>query len=283
MKNPEWDIVIKPEAQRKVFNWQELKQYKDLIFLFVKRDFISLYKQTVLGPIWVVIQPILTTLTFYIVFSRIAGIETGIDPILFYLIGVTSWTYFADCVNKTSETFIANQNIFGKVYFPRLTTPISIVITNLIKFGIQFILFLIIYLFYLIFTNSPLDPNINLLWIPLLIALMAAFGLGMGLIIASMTVKYRDLRFLIQFGIQLAMYITPVVYPLNSINDKIKWVFQINPMTNIIEAFKAGFFGKNYGIMDIPFLAYSTVVILLVLYIGIRIFGRVEKTFMDSI
>lgn len=279
----DWDIIIKPESQKKVFDLGELRRYRDLITLFVKRDFISLYKQTILGPLWVIIQPILTTITFYIVFSRIARIETGIDPLLFYIIGVTTWTYFADCVLKTSETFIANQNIFGKVYFPRIITPISIVLTNLIKFGIQFALFLAFYFYFYFFTNSPLDPNINLLWMPLMILAMAAFGLGVGLIIASMTVKYRDLRFLIQFGIQLAMYVTPVVYPLNGLNAENRWILQLNPMTNIIEVFKAGFFGTDYGIVDVPFIAYSIVLIILILFVGMKSFSRVERTFMDSI
>ncbi|UKN01559.1 ABC transporter permease [Paracrocinitomix mangrovi] len=283
MKDQDWDIIISPDTSKGTFQLKELLRYKDLILLFVKRDFISLYKQTILGPLWVVIQPVLTTITFYVVFNKIAKIETGVDPLLFYMLGVTTWTYFADCINKTSETFIANQSIFGKVYFPRLATPISLVITNLIKFAIQFALFLLIYLVFFFVTEQDLSPNLYLLLIPFLILCMAALGLGVGLIIASMTIKYRDLRFLIQFGIQLAMYITPVVYPLNAINAESRWVLQLNPMTNIIESFKVGFFGLDYGVMDFPFLAYSFVFAFCILWIGMKVFGRVERTFMDSI
>src|SRR5690606_27334396 len=195
-------------------------------------------------------QPILTTITFSIVFFRIANIGTGVHPVLFYMIGVTTWAYFADCVVKTSETFIANQNIFGKVYFPRLVTPISIVITNLIKFAIQFGLFLLVYIYFTFFTDDPIQIHWTIVLLPVLILNMAILGLGIGLFIASMTTKYRDLKFLIQFGIQLAMYATPVVYPLSTIGEKYRWVLQLNPMTSIIETFKSAFFGAEFGIFN---------------------------------
>lgn len=283
MRREDWDIVIEPRTSKARFDWRELVRYKDLISLFVKRDFISLYKQTILGPLWVVIQPILTTITFSIVFFKIAQIDTGVHPILFYMIGVTTWTYFADCVTKTSETFIANQNIFGKVYFPRLVTPLSIVITNLIKFGIQFGLFLLIYAYFVVIIGQDVTLNWQLVLIPVLILKMALLGLGVGLIIASLTIKYRDLRFLIQFGIQLAMYATPVVYPLSKIGKEYQWILQLNPMTSIIETFKTGFFGPDFGVFEWSYFAYSFAVTLLIFFFGVYLFNRVERTFMDNI
>lgn len=288
-----WDLVIRPQGKGTTFNWRELLRYRDLLFLFVKRDFISLYKQTVLGPIWVVIQPVLTTITFFIVFTKIASIGTaGIPPILFYMLGITVWTYFADCVVKTSDTFIVNQNLFGKVYFPRLVLPLSIVITNLIKFGIQTILFLLVYTFFYFF--DPMDlgvnygPNIHILLFPVLVLIMAAMGLGFGLIISALTTKYRDLRFLIQFGIQLVMYATPVVWPLATIDKDLQWKLFLNPMASVVETFKVGFFGTGpanepFAVMNWYFLGYSFVFAMIVLIIGIRLFSRIEKSFMDTI
>lgn len=283
MKEDDWDLVIEPGKHKSVIDFKELSRYKDLILLFVKRDFISLYKQTVLGPLWVVIQPILTTITFSIVFFKIANIGTGVHPILFYMLGVTTWTYFADCVVKTSETFVANQNIFGKVYFPRLVTPISIVITNLIKFGIQLGLFLLIYVYFTFFTDDPIQLSWPLLFFPAIILIMAMLGLGIGLFIASMTTKYRDLRFLIQFGIQLAMYATPIVYPLSKINPEYQWIVQLNPMTSLIETLKVGFFGFEYGVFSWFYLGYSLVFSMILLFVGVKVFTRIEKSFMDSI
>ena len=257
--------------------------------LFVKRDFISLYKQTVLGPLWVVIQPILTTITFFIVFTKIASIGTGgVPPILFYMLGVTVWTYFSDCVIKTSDTFITNQNIFGKVYFPRLVVPLSLVITNLIKFGIQFLLFLLVYLYFALFTGGEADPNAwSLSWqlalIPVLLFAMAFLGLGVGLIISALTTKYRDLRFLIQFGIQLAMYGTPVVWPLSGIPEEHQWKLAINPMTGVVETFKVAFFGADFAVFNWAYLGYSFGFSFIILLIGMRLFAKVEKSFMDTI
>jgi lipopolysaccharide transport system permease protein len=281
----EWDLTILPSSEKKkTFNFSELKNYKDLLFLFVKRDFISLYKQTILGPLWVIIQPILTTATFYIVFTKIATIGTGgIPPILFYLIGVTSWTYFADCVSKTAETFIANQNIFGKVYFPRLIVPLSLVITNLIKFGVQIVLFIAVYFSFLIFTEFEVGISWQISLIPLLIVIMAMLGLGVGLIISALTTKYRDLRFLISFGIQLVMYGTPVVWPLSNIPEEHQWKLMLNPMTSIIESFKVGIFGEDFGTFNVIGLLYSLTFGVIVLIVGFKMFTRIEKSFMDTI
>ena len=287
MDKDNWDLVIDSKPKKTNGYIQELLRYRDLILMFVKRDFISLYKQTVLGPLWVVIQPILTTITFTIVFGKIAQIDTGdgVPPVLFYLIGVTTWTYFSDCVIKTSETFISNQNIFGKVYFPRLAVPLSLVLTNLIKFGIQILLFLLIYAYFLIFPMQGQDFHVNalLLLVPILIITMATLGLGVGLIITSLTTKYRDLRFLIQFGIQLVMYATPVVYPLNNLSEKYQFILHLNPMTAIIENFKVGFFGPKYGVFDTYWLIYSIVIAVIIFILGLRLFNKVEKTFMDTI
>jgi lipopolysaccharide transport system permease protein len=290
MDQSEWDLIIEPDNKKtgKIFN--ELFRYKDLILMFVKRDFISLYKQTVLGPLWVVIQPILTTITFYIVFGRIAEIGTGeIPQILFYMLGITTWTYFSDCVLKTSETFSANQNIFGKVYFPRMVTPLSIIITNLIKLGIQLVLFLVLFIYYKFFTENTIAPNWKLLLTPILILNMAIFGLGIGLIISSLTTKYRDLKFLIVFGVQLAMYATPIVYPLTKVTENYRWILQLNPMTNIIETFKEGFFGEGSGyqtFFGIDYglnLIYSFLISIIILIIGSKLFNKVERSFMDTI
>ncbi len=288
----EWDLIIKPTSSSKTVPWRELSRVEDLMFLFVKRDFISLYKQTVLGPLWVVIQPILTTITFFIVFSKIANIGTGgIHPILFYMLGVTIWTYFSDCVVKTSDTFIVNQSIFGKVYFPRMIVPLSLIITNLIKLGIQTGLFLGVYFFYMFIIGFSPDPDTGIIaspsWylvlIPVLIFLLAGIGLGFGLIISGLTTKYRDLRFLIQFGIQLMMYATPVVWPLKNIDEKYHALVALNPITGILETFKVAFFGLDNGVFNWWFLGYSALFTFIVLFIGTRLFGRVEKSFIDTI
>lgn len=279
-----WDYIIEPRDKIRPYDLRELRNYRDLIRLFVRRDFISLYKQTILGPLWILIQPILTTLIFAVVFGQIAKIDTGVPPVLFYLIGIIIWTYFADCVSKTSETFIQNQNIFGKVYFPRMVMPISIIITNLIKLGIHFLIFLVIYTFLLMKEGAiNYGPNWYLLLIPLLILIVAMFSMGIGISIAGLTTKYKDLRFLIQFGIQLGLYITPIVYPLNRVDPAYQWILLLNPMAGIIESFKMSFFGPDYAVFSWFQIAYSFFMALLVLMIGIQIFRRIERTFMDSI
>ena len=286
-KEENWDLVIEANHREASFNLSELKRYKDLILMFVKRDFISLYKQTILGPLWVIIQPVLTTITFTIVFGKIAQIDTGenVPSVLFYMIGITAWNYFSDCVTKTSDTFTTNQNIFGKVYFPRLVVPISIVISNLIKFAVQLLLFLLIYFYFIIIKPVNFYPSIILLMTPVLVLTMASLSLGIGAIISSLTTKYRDLKFLIQFGIQLAMYATPIVYPLNSpgISEKYKFILQLNPMTNIIEGFKVAFFGSSEGVFSWVWMLYSIVISVIILFIGSRIFNKMEKSFVDTI
>lgn len=280
MKKVNYISKISPKKNLFDINTKEIWKFSDLLFLFVKRDFISIYKQTILGPLWFFIQPILTTIIFTIVFGRIAGISTdGVPPILFYIAGITCWNYFAECLTKTSNTFIENQNIFGKVYFPRLIMPISIVFSSLIKFGIQFLLFLVIYFYYLY--NDSVSPNIYLLLFPLLIIFSGILSLGFGIIITSLTTKYRDLRFLIQFGIQLWMYATPIIYPLSTLEGKLKTIALINPMTSFIETFKYGFLG--HGTFNWYYIAYSLIFTIIILIVGLFIFSKTEQNFMDTV
>lgn len=276
--------IILPKSPLLKLNLKEVLKYKDLLFLFVKRDFIAVYKQTILGPLWFFIQPILTTIIFTIIFGKLAGIPTdGMPQILFYMCGITCWNYFAECLTKTSNTFIVNAPIFGKVYFPRLIIPISVVASNLMKFGIQFFLFIIILLYY-IFSDNLVKPNIYILLLPFLIILMASLGLGLGIIISSLTTKYRDLQFLVVFGVQLLMYASPVVYPLSLAKEqlgKYSWIVFANPMSSIIETMKYAFTGK--GILDFHGLVYSLIFSILILIFGVIIFNKVEKTFMDTV
>ncbi|MDD1681518.1 MAG: ABC transporter permease [Methanoregula sp.] len=249
--------------------------------LFVQRDFIAYYKQTVLGPLWFILQPLFTTVVFTIIFSSIAHIPTdGFPPFLFYLSGTIAWTYFATCMTKTSNTFMANAGIFGKVYFPRLVVPISIVISNLISFAIQFGLFLIFLLWFYL-NGSTIQPNVWILLTPLLLVQMAALGLGMGILISSLTTKYRDLALAFGFGVQLWMYATPVVYPLSQIPAQWQWLFALNPMTAIVETFRYAFLGS--GAIQSWMLGVSLGMTILVLILGIVLFSRVEKNFMDII
>lgn len=281
MKEHYWDSVITPE--RKVFdlNLREVWQYRDLLALFVRRDFAHLYKQTILGPLWFFIQPLLTTIMFTVVFGNLAGISTdGIPPMLFYLAGVTNWNYFADSLNKTSTTFRDNQHIFGKVYFSRLVMPISTVVFNLIKYGIQFVLFLAIY-FYFFFKGADISPNSYAFLFPLLVLMLAGLGLGFGLIITSLTTKYRDMMFLVQFGVQLFMYATPVIYPLSEVPEQYRFLAILNPLTSIIETFKVGFIGV--GTFEWSYLAYSFGFMVVLLLLGVVVFNRTEKTFMDTV
>ena len=277
-----WLYEIKPK--RGWFEWhlEDLWNYRDLILLFVRRDFVSQYKQTVLGPLWYLIQPIFTTITFTIVFSRIAGISTsGLPPILFYLSGLTAWNYFADCLNKTSQTFVANAGMFGKVYFPRLAVPVSIVISSLITFAFQFLLFSVV-LFYYVFTGTVhFQLNSALLLFPVLVLMMALLGLGSGIVVSALTTKYRDLRFLMNFGVQLLMYATPVIYPMDSIGGKLKTAISFNPMSSIVETMRYIFLGT--GQLNLGNLAYSATVIVLILIAGLFIFNRVERNFMDTV
>jgi lipopolysaccharide transport system permease protein len=277
-----WDMVIEPRGGSWTLGLRDIWQYRDLLILLVRRDFVTFYKQTILGPIWFFVQPLLTTMMYLLIFGRIAGLSTdGIPGLLFYLAGVTCWTYFSECLTKTSDTFIANANIFGKVYFPRLVIPLSIILSNLIRLGIQFILFLIVWIYYLWFTNENVQPTWALALLPFLIILMAMLGLGLGIIFTALTTKYRDLRFLLVFGVQLLMFATPIVYPLSLAPSKYKWLIIANPFTAIIETFRYGFTGA--GEFSWVNLGYSTGIILVILFAGIFIFNRIEKTFMDTV
>ncbi len=276
-----WTLVVKPEANVFDLRLAELWRYRDLVLLFVRRDFVSTYKQTILGPLWFIIQPVLTTITFTIIFGNIAKIPTdGIPQMLFYLSGLVSWNYFAECLNKTSNTFIGNAHIFGKVYFPRMAVPVSIVISNLVTYTIQFLLFLVFY-FYFIATGTTVHPNMALLLVPVMLVFMACLGLGLGIIISSMTTKYRDLRFLVTFGVQLMMYATPVIYPMSLLSPKAQFYISLNPMSSIIETFRYAFLGS--GNLNFMHLLYSAVFSIVILFIGVVYFNKVEKNFMDTV
>jgi lipopolysaccharide transport system permease protein len=276
-----YQYAITPKDKFLDLRLKEIWQYRDLLVLFVRRDFVATYKQTVLGPIWFIIQPLLTTVVFTIIFGNIAKLSTdGLPPMLFYLAGVTSWNYFAECLKKSSDTFTANASIFGKVYFPRIIVPLSITITNLITFGIQFTLFLG-FLAYYIFSGAPVTPNWYILTLPLLVFTMGMMGLGFGLYLTSMTTKYRDFKFLVAFGIQLLMYATPVIYPVSEVPEKYHWIILANPMTSIIETFRYAFLGA--GNMSWYGLAYSVVFTLVLFISGLLIFNKTEKNFMDTV
>ena len=234
-----WTTEIRPKDKLLSVDFKEIWQYRDLMMLFVKRNIITQYKQTILGPLWFVIQPMMTTVMYMVVFGGIAKISTdGLPQPLFYLAGISFWQYFADCLTKTSNTFVNNAGIFGKVYFPRLVTPLSDVISNLVRFGIQFGLFLIVYLYYVIFTDAVIQPNLYALMFPVLVAMLAGLALGFGILFSSMTTKYRDLQLLLSFFVSLWMYATPVIYPLSTItNEKLRLVMQLNPLTGIVEFF----------------------------------------------
>lgn len=277
----EWTTIIQPKTKMLEFNIKELISYKDLIVLFVKRDFKTMYKQTILGPLWIIINPLLTTVMFTIVFGGIANMPTnGVPDFLFYMAGNTVWTYFSSCINKTANTFVNNAAVFGKVYFPRLVTPIATVVSGLIDFSVQFCMFISFVAYYTIATNS-VQPNIYVILTPLLLLQVAMLSLGFGIIISSLTTKYRDLVVLVSFGVQLWMYITPVVYPISQISKKWKSLFLLNPMAPIIETFRYAFLGS--GSIPWIFLGFSVITTIVVLLIGILLFNKVEKTFMDTI
>ena len=279
--NNNWTTIIKPKTGWFDINLKELLQYKDLIIMFVKRDFKTLYKQTILGPLWIIINPLLTTIMFTIVFGNIANISTdGMPQILFYMLGTTVWTYFSTCLTKTSATFTGNAAIFGKVYFPRLVTPISIVVSGLINFAVQFVMFLGFMIYYYII-GATVCPNIYILMTPLLLVQLALLSLGFGVIISSLTTKYRDLAVLVTFGVQLWMYATPVVYPASQIGGKLKTLMMLNPVSPIVESFRYAFLGS--GSIPWNYLGISVVTTLVVLFAGVVLFSRVEKTFMDTV
>ncbi len=277
----EWTTEIKPSSSLLSINFKELWRYRDLVMLFVKRDFVTVYKQTILGPIWFFIQPIFTTLVFTIIFGNVAKIPTdGLPQVLFYMSGTIMWGYFSNCLMKTSDTFISNASIFGKVYFPRLSVPLSVVLSNIFSFLIQFSLFFAIFIYYY-FSGANIKPNLYILLFPVLILQMAILGMGVGLWISSLTTKYRDLRFLVAFGVQLWMYGTPVVYPLSIVPEKWRWLVALNPMAPIIEFFRYGFLGQGYIEMKLFLIGIG--VSIFILLTGIVIFNKVEKNFMDTV
>lgn len=276
----QWTETI--ESSHSLFDLKltEVWRYKDLVYMFVKRDFVSEFKQTILGPIWFFINPIFTTLVYVVVFGNIAGLSTdGAPKVLFYLAGVTLWNYFSNCLTRTSSVFRDNASIFGKVYFPRLVMPLTIIISNLMKFGVQFALFISFLIYYMI--KGEVQPNIWILATPFIIILMAAFALGTGMIFSALTTKYRDLQMLLGFGISLFMYATPVIYPLSSLSGIWRTIAMYNPLTGIFECFKYGWLGV--GDFSVTILLISTVIIFIILAIGTLIFNKVEKGFMDTV
>lgn len=279
----EWSTVIKPRESLLDVDFKEIWKYRDLWSLFVKRDIITQYKQTILGPLWYFVQPIMTTIMYMVVFGGIAGISTdGLPQALFYLSGICMWQYFSECMTKTSNTFVSNAGVFGKVYFPRLIVPLSTVTSNLIRFGIQFMLFLVVYVYYVVFTDVNVGPNLYALLFPVLVLMLAGLGLGFGILFSSMTTKYRDLTFLLGFFVQLWMYATPVIYPLSIItNEKLKLIMSLNPLTGILEAFKYGMLGT--GSFSWMALGYSFLFMVALLALGIVVFNRVQRGFMDTV
>ena len=280
-KEEHWDLVIEGKTSLFELKFADVWRYRDLLVMFVKRDFVSFYKQTILGPLWFFIQPIFTTLVFIFVFGNLAKISTdGLPQALFYLSGITAWNYFSDCLTKTSTVFKDNANIFGKVYFPRLIMPLSIVVSNLVRFGVQLLLFLVV-IVYFGFKGADFHITWAVTLFPFLVLLMALLGLGLGLIITALTTKYRDLSFLVVFGVQLLMYATTVIYPLSAAPEKYRKFIELNPMTGIIEAFRYAFLGKGY--FTLWGLGYSTIFTAVITMIGIVIFNKTERSFVDTI
>jgi len=281
-----WLYTISSKQKLINLNFREIWRYRDLLLLFVKRDVVTVYKQTILGPLWYVIQPLFTSVIFTLIFNNLANIPTGdgIPAFLFNLAGITSWNYFKECLTGTSSTFTKNQNIFGKVYFPRVIMPISIVVSNLLKFGIQFLVFIGFYLFYVFSKDANVIPNINLVLLPVVIIVMGLLGLGFGMLISSMTTKYRDLTFLVQFGVQLLMYGSAVMYPLSYFNEKLSeysWLVEYNPIAIVIETFRS--MTLSAQIIDINMFLYATVLSVLVFLFGLIVFNRTEKSFIDTV
>ena len=280
-KSESWDTIIQPQSS--VFNLglSKVWRYRDLLVLLVRRDFVSFYKQTILGPLWFFIQPLFTTITYTFIFGQLAGISTdGLPQPLFYMTGITVWNYFSESLTKTSTVFKDNANIFGKVYFPRLIMPLSIVISNLVKFGIQILLLLLLIIYYNL-TGVNFNFSLYIFLFPIVILQMASLGLGLGLIITALTNKYRDLAFLVTFGTQLLMYATPIIYPISSVSLKYKWLINLNPMTQIVEISRLAFLGK--GEFTIMSFLYSILITLFLLILGTLVFNKVEKTFIDKV
>ena len=281
MSEENWDIEIRPKHSLFDLRLKDTWHYRDLLLLLVRRDFVSFYKQTILGPIWFFLQPIVTIMIYNLVFNNLAKISTdGVPALLFYLAGTIMWNYFAECLTKTSTVFKDNAAMLGKVYFPRLIMPLSIVLSNLVRFAVQFILFLVM----MLINHAKIFPNVVLLLFPLLIVIIAALGLGLGMIVSAVTTKYRDLAFVVTFGVPLLMYTTTVIYPLTTAIKKYpaySWIIKYNPITPVIETLRFGFLGK--GSFSLPLLGYSAGVTAIILLIGIIIFNKVERTFVDTV
>lgn len=277
--NHHWQISSKRSFVE--LKLKDVWEYRDLLVLLVRRDFVSFYKQTILGPLWFFLQPLFTTVIFTFVFGKLAGISTdGLPGPLFYMAGITAWTYFSDCFLKTSSVFRDNADIFSKVYFPRIVVPLSVVVSNLVRFTIQLLVFVAVLLYYL-FNDNRVQPNGYILLFPLLVILMAAMGLGAGMTVSALTTKYRDLAFLLSFGLQLIMYATTVIVPFSAAPDKYKWIIRLNPMTPVLETFRYGFLGKgNFGW---GYLAYTAAFALVILTTGVVIFTKAEKNFVDTV
>ena len=276
-----WDVIIKPVQGWFNINFKEIFQYWDLILLFVKRDFVVFYKQTILGPLWHIIQPLVNSGIFTIIFSKVAEIPTdGAPPFLFYMAGTVTWGYFAACLTLTSSTFLSNSDIFGKVFFPRMTVPIAIVITGFFQFIIQFVIFLVFLLYYWS-QGAQVEPTIMVFALPLILLQMAFLVLGMGILISSLVTKYRDLLFAMSFAVQIWMYITPVVYPLTQVPEKYRMLYVLNPMVSIVESFRGAFLGVSS--IEPNHILISVIVTIGIFFTGVFLFSRIEKTFMDTI
>jgi lipopolysaccharide transport system permease protein len=277
----DWTTVIKPKTGLFDIDFKEIIRYKDLLNMFIRRDIVTRYKQTILGPLWFFVNPALSTFIYMVVFNGIAGISTdGLPESLFYLAGICLWNYFSACLNSTSSTFVSNQNIFGKVYFPRLIMPLSTIVSSLITLGIQLLLFVVVYAYFII-EKAPIAPNIYILLVPVLIAMLAGLSLGFGIIISSMTTKYRDLSILFTFVVQLWMYATPIIYPLSVMPPDKQWIVALNPLTSIFETFRYATLGT--GTFHWGQLAYSFVFMCVVLGTGIVVFNKVQRNFMDTV
>jgi lipopolysaccharide transport system permease protein len=287
MKNEKWLFEITPKQSLFDLNLKELWRYRDLLMLFVKRDVITLYKQTILGPLWYIVQPLFTSVIFTLVFNNIAGITTGtIPPFLFNLAGITAWNYFKDCLIDTSDTFKKNEQIFGKVYFPRVIMPMSVIVSNLLKFGIQLFIFIVFYIYFFSTDKIDFSFSFDLLYLPFLFISMGILGLGLGMVISSMVTKYRDLTFLVSFGVQLLMYLSAVVYPVELIKEKVpkySWIVEYNPMTIVIENFRKIVFPTiDSKILPLD-IFYMLLISFVIFILGLLIFNKTEKSFIDTI
>ena len=282
-KEKDWDLIIGPKGKWFDLNLKVIWKYRDLLILFVKRDFNTFYKQTILGPLWYIIQPLLTTVVFSVVFNKIANIPTDeIPPNLFYMAGIIAWNYFSGCLASTSGTFTSNADLFAKVYFPRIIVPLSKVISGLSRFIVQLLMLLVFLFYYIVQGNDKISLNyLIIILIPIMIIQMAMLGQGLGMIISSLTTKYRDLSHLVTFGTQLLMYASPIVYPLSVVPEKYKVIITANPMTPIIEGFRIAF--TNSGSLEFNLYIYSLLFSFFIFVIGLLVFNKVEKSFIDTV